>query len=44
MSSLSLTLLGAARQAAEAQVPGLVDHEFASRLAAKDHTLWGPRG
>ncbi|GFZ79769.1 glucose-6-phosphate isomerase [Nesterenkonia alkaliphila] len=42
MSSLSLTLLGAARQAAEAQVPGLVDHEFASRLAAKDHTLWGP--
>lgn len=41
MSSLSLTLLGASRQAADAQVPALVDHEFASRLAAKDHTLWG---
>lgn len=42
MSSLSLTLIGAAREASENQVPGLVDHEFASRLAAKDHTLWGP--
>lgn len=42
MSSLSLSLLGAARQAADDQVPGLVDHEFASRLAAEDHTLWGP--
>lgn len=42
MSSLSLSLQGAAREAAEAQVPGLLDHEFASRLAAKDHTLWGP--
>lgn len=42
MSSLSLTLIGAAREASDAQVPGLVDHEFASRLAAKDHTLWGP--
>lgn len=41
MSSLSLSLLGAAREAADAQVPGLVDHEFASRLGAKDHTLWG---
>ena len=41
MSSLSLTLTGAAREAAEHQVPGLLDHEFASRLAAKDHTLWG---
>ncbi|GAA1147993.1 glucose-6-phosphate isomerase [Nesterenkonia lutea] len=41
MSSLSLTLSGAAREAAENQVPGLLDHEFASRLAAKDHTLWG---
>ncbi len=42
MSSLSLTLRGAAREAADQQVPGLVDHEFASRLAAKDYTLWGP--
>lgn len=41
MSSLSLTLTGAAREAAENQVPGLLDHEFASRLVAKDHTLWG---
>lgn len=42
MSSLSLSLSGAAREAVEAQVPGLVDHEFASRLSAQDHTLWGP--
>ncbi|WP_022872227.1 glucose-6-phosphate isomerase [Nesterenkonia alba] len=42
MSSLALSLLGAAREAADTHVPGLVDHEFASRLAAKDHTLWGP--
>lgn len=41
MSSLSLSLRGAARQAVDAEVPGLVDHEFASRLVAKDHTLWG---
>lgn len=41
MSSLTLSLLGAARAGAEAQVPGLIDHEFASRLAAKDYTLWG---
>ncbi|OSM44728.1 glucose-6-phosphate isomerase [Nesterenkonia sp. PF2B19] len=41
MSSLSLTLRGAARDAVDAQVPGLIDHEFASRLAAQDHTLWG---
>lgn len=42
MSSLSLTLTGAAGKAAESHVPGLLDHEFASRLAARDHTLWGP--
>ncbi|GAB3188753.1 glucose-6-phosphate isomerase [Nesterenkonia suensis] len=41
MSSLSLSLRGAARDAVDAQVPGLIDHEFASRLAAQDHTLWG---
>lgn len=41
MSSLSLSLRGAAREAVDAEVPGLVDHEFASRLVAKDHTLWG---
>lgn len=41
MSSLSLTLTGAARQAAEKHAPGLIDHEFASRLADRDHTLWG---
>ncbi|MDZ5078006.1 glucose-6-phosphate isomerase [Nesterenkonia sp. HG001] len=41
MSSLSLTLRGAARDAVDVQVPGLIDHEFASRLAAQDHTLWG---
>lgn len=42
MSSLSLSLRGAAREAVDAQIPGLIDHEFASRLAAQDHTLWGP--
>lgn len=42
MSSLSLVLHGAAREAVDTQVPGLVDHEFASRLMAQDHTLWGP--
>ncbi|WP_300343283.1 glucose-6-phosphate isomerase [Nesterenkonia sp.] len=41
MSSLSLSLLGAAREAADTHVPGLLDHEFASRLASKDRTLWG---
>ncbi|MDO5492781.1 MAG: glucose-6-phosphate isomerase [Nesterenkonia sp.] len=42
MSSLSLVLRGAAREAVDTEVPGLVDHEFASRLAAKDAALWGP--
>lgn len=41
MSSLSLSLVGAAREAADVHIPGLIDHEFASRLAAKDRTLWG---
>lgn len=41
MSSLSLSLLGAAREASESHLPGLIDHEFASRLGAKDATLWG---
>ncbi|MDO4254676.1 MAG: glucose-6-phosphate isomerase [Kocuria sp.] len=41
MSSLSVTLTGAARQAAHQHVPVLVKERFASRLFAKDHTLWG---
>ncbi|KAA9394980.1 glucose-6-phosphate isomerase [Kocuria coralli] len=42
MSSLSVILTGAAREAADRHVPDLVAEKFASRLFAKDHTLWGP--
>ncbi|NHU84032.1 glucose-6-phosphate isomerase [Kocuria sp. JC486] len=41
MSSLSVMLTGAAREAAERHVPTLVQEKFASRLFAKDHTMWG---
>ncbi len=39
MSSLSLSAAGAARQAIESKVPGLVAEQFASKLFAKDHTV-----
>lgn len=42
MSSLSVILTGAAREAADRHVPALVGEKFASRLFAKDHTMWGP--
>lgn len=42
MSSLSLSAAGAARQAIESKVPGLVEEQFASKLFDKDPTLWGP--
>lgn len=42
MSSLSVMLNGAASQAADRHVPTLVEEKFASRLFAKDHTMWGP--
>lgn len=41
MSSLSVTVTGAAREAAKLHTPVLVEEKFASRLFAKDHTLWG---
>ena len=41
MSTLSVTAAGAAREAIDRHVPQLVEDRFASRLFAKDHTLWG---
>ena len=42
MSTLSYDATGAARQALEQHVPTLVEDRIASRIFAKDHTLWGP--
>lgn len=42
MSTLSYDATGAARQALEQHVPALVEDRIASRIFAKDHTLWGP--
>ncbi|WP_144792420.1 glucose-6-phosphate isomerase [Kocuria palustris] len=42
MSTLSVTAAGAAREAIDRHVPQLAADRFASRLFAKDHTLWGP--
>ncbi len=42
MNALSLQLSGAAADAAERVVPGLVEDSFASRLFQQDATLWGP--
>ena len=44
MSSLGFIATGAAQAAIEAHVPALVADEVASRIAAKDATLWGPDG
>ncbi|WP_426297452.1 glucose-6-phosphate isomerase [Arthrobacter sp. R-11] len=41
MSSLSYDASGAAQQAIELHVPALVEDRVASRIFAKDHTLWG---
>ncbi|OFI38063.1 glucose-6-phosphate isomerase [Arthrobacter sp. SW1] len=41
MSSLSYDASGAAQQAIEQHVPALVEDRIASRIFAKDHTLWG---
>ncbi len=41
MGSFALTASGAALTAVDAVVPGLVADRFASRLMAKDPTLWG---
>ncbi|WP_312179798.1 glucose-6-phosphate isomerase [Arthrobacter sp.] len=42
MTTLSFEAAGAARDAVEAKVPGLVRDEVATRLLAQDPTLWGP--
>lgn len=42
MSTLSFDATGAARQALEQHLPTLVEDRIASRIFAKDHTLWGP--
>lgn len=41
MSALTFDATGAARQAVDARVPALVADAVASRIFAKDHTLWG---
>ncbi|MGW9412644.1 glucose-6-phosphate isomerase [Arthrobacter cupressi] len=41
MSTLSYDASGAAQQAIEQHVPALVEDRIASRIFAKDHTLWG---
>ncbi|HEU5240591.1 MAG TPA: glucose-6-phosphate isomerase, partial [Ornithinibacter sp.] len=41
MSTLDVSATGAAADAVAARVPTLVDDRVASRLFAKDHTLWG---
>jgi glucose-6-phosphate isomerase len=42
MSTLSYDATGAAQQALEQHIPALVEERIATRIFAKDHTLWGP--
>jgi glucose-6-phosphate isomerase len=42
MSTLSYDATGAAQQAIEQQIQTLVEDKIATRIFAKDHTLWGP--
>ncbi|WP_139003608.1 glucose-6-phosphate isomerase [Arthrobacter crystallopoietes] len=42
MGSLSFQASGAALAAVDQHVPKLAENKVASRIAAKDHTLWGP--
>ncbi|TNB72595.1 glucose-6-phosphate isomerase [Arthrobacter sp. BB-1] len=42
MSTLSYEATGAAQQALEQHLPVLVEDRIATRIFAKDHTLWGP--
>ncbi|MFC9772738.1 MULTISPECIES: glucose-6-phosphate isomerase [unclassified Pseudarthrobacter] len=42
MSTLSYEATGAAQQALEQHLPALVEDRIATRIFAKDHTLWGP--
>ncbi|WP_289018141.1 glucose-6-phosphate isomerase [uncultured Ornithinimicrobium sp.] len=43
MSALTVEALGAAADAVERHLAGLVERRFASRLFEQDATLWGPR-
>jgi glucose-6-phosphate isomerase len=42
MSTLSYDATGSARKALEQHLPTLVEDRVATRIFAKDHTLWGP--
>ena len=42
MSILSYDASGAAQQAIAKHIDGLVEDRIATRIFAKDHTLWGP--
>lgn len=42
MTTLSFHATGAASQALEQHLPALVNDRIATRIFAKDHTLWGP--
>jgi glucose-6-phosphate isomerase len=42
MTTLSYDATGAARQALEQHLPALLEDRVATRIFAKDHTLWGP--
>ncbi|KRE63956.1 glucose-6-phosphate isomerase [Arthrobacter sp. Soil736] len=42
MSTISYDATGAARKALEQHLPALVEDRIATRIFAKDHTLWGP--
>jgi glucose-6-phosphate isomerase len=42
MSTLSFDATGAAQHALEQHLPALVEDRVATRIFAKDHTLWGP--
>ncbi|MCI9869615.1 glucose-6-phosphate isomerase [Arthrobacter humicola] len=42
MSTLSYDATGAAHQAHEQHLPALLGDRIATRIFAKDHTLWGP--
>ena len=42
MSTLSYDATGAARDALEQHLPALLEDRIATRIFAKDHTLWGP--
>lgn len=43
MNALVVEALGSAAQAVEHHLPRLVEEQFASRLFARDATLWGPQ-